>query len=59
MTNTSNSNQKANDIKMSKDEWLGVEAREVIPKSQVLVTEKLDVLQVYDHKSQRALNTAR
>lgn len=59
MTNTSNSNQKANDIKMSKDEWLGVEAREVIPKSQVLVTEKLDILQVYDHKSQRALNTAR
>lgn len=44
---------------MSEDEQLGVEAPEVIPKSQVLVTEKLDVLQVYDHKSQKALNTAR
>jgi hypothetical protein len=44
---------------MSKDEELGTEAYEVIPDSQVLVTEKLDSLQVYDHKSQKALNTAR
>lgn len=44
---------------MSEDEWFGVEAHEVTPKSQVLVTEKLDLLQVYDRKSQKALHTAR
>lgn len=44
---------------MSKDEHLGVEAHEVIPKLQVLVTEKLDSVQVYGHKSQKALKTAR
>ena len=43
---------------MSKAEQFGIESHEVIPKLQVLVTEKLDLLQVYDHKSQKALHTA-
>ena len=40
--NTINSNPKANVIQMSQDEQFGVEAHEIIPKSPVLVTEKLD-----------------
>ena len=54
-----NSNQKAKVIKMDPDQQFGVEAHKVIPKSLVIVTEKLDWLHIYDHKSQEALNTAR
>lgn len=43
---------------MSKDAQFGIESREVIPKPQVLATEKLDLLQVYGHKSQKALRAA-
>lgn len=38
---------------MSKDAQFGIESHEVIPKPQVLLTEKLDLLQVSDHKSQK------
>lgn len=44
---------------MSKDAQFGIESHEVIPKPQVLVTEKLDLLQVSGRKSQKALHTAR
>lgn len=57
--NIINSNPKANVIQMSQDEQFGVEAHEIIPKSPVLVTEKLDSVHVYDRKSQKALHTAR
>lgn len=43
---------------MSKDAQFGIESREVIPKPRVLATEKLDLLQVYGHKSQKALRAA-
>lgn len=44
---------------MSKDAQFGIGSHEVIPKPQVLLTENLDLLQVSDHKSQKALHAAR
>lgn len=51
--------RKGQQHKMSKGAQFGIESHEVIPKPQVLVTEKLDLLQVYGHKSQKALPAAR
>lgn len=49
---------KGQQQEIPKAEQFGIESHEVIPKPQVLVTEKLDLPQVYDHKSQKALHAA-